>query len=174
MSLGGVHCAGLTSPPDAMNALRRRISKATKKHPAPGAFLLPVIPPPKCGVAKQCGVKQCVAKMWRHREMWLHQKMWRQNVASQDMWLHQKMWRQTVRRQNVASQGNVASSENVASENAAPQCGVTGQCGVTRTLWRQTMWRHLSSKCVFEMCLQRQVEKWIPFCQHCDEKSTIF
>ena len=71
--------------------------------------------------------------------------------------------------------------------NAAPKCGVAGKCGVTKqggakqcgakmwrhrkmwrrqTMWRQTMRRRLSSKCVFIMCLQRQVQKWTPFFQH--------
>ena len=121
----------------------------------------------KCGVTKQCVAKECGAKMWRHRKMWRHQTMWRQT-----------MWRQ-----NVASQENVASPSNVAPNNVAPgKCGVTKQCGSAKqcsakmwrhrkmrrhqTMWRQTMWRHMSSKCVFIMCLQRQVEKCVLFCQH--------
>ena len=125
----------------------------------------------KCGVTKQCGAKQCGAKMWRHGQMWRHQTMWRQT-----------MWRQ-----NVASRANVASPNNLAPNNVAPKCGVTGKCGVTtqcgakqcgatmwrhrtmrrhHTVWRQRMRRHMSGKCVFIMCLQRQVEKCVLFCQH--------
>ena len=93
---------------------------------------------PKCSVTKQCGVTKCVAKMWRHRQMRRHQK-------------------------------------NVAPNNAAPKCGVTGKCGVARKCGcgvtrkcgvTTKMWRHLSPKCVFEMRLQRQVEKWMRFCPH--------
>ena len=125
----------------------------------------------KCGVTTQCGATQCGAKMWRHGQMWRHQTMWRQT-----------MWRQ-----NVASRANVASPNNLAPNNAAPKCGVTGKCGVTtqcgakqcgakmwrhrtmrrhHTMWGQRMWRHMSGKCVFIMCLQRQVEKCVLFCQH--------
>ena len=128
---------------------------------------------PQCGVTKQCVVKESGAKMWRHRKMWRHQTMCRQ-----------RMWRQ-----NVASQENVASPNNVAPNNVAPKCGVTGKCGVTKqcgakqcsakmwrhrkmrrhqTMWRQRRWRHMSSKCVFIMRLQRQVEKCVLFCQHRD------
>ena len=125
--------------------------------------------------------------MWRHQTM-CRQRMWRQNVASQEnvaspnnvspknvapkcgvtgqcgvtkqcgakqcgakmwrhreMWRHQTMWRQTMQRQNVASQENAASPNNVAPRRR---------------------WRHMSSKCVFIMCLQRQVEKCVLFCQH--------
>ena len=127
---------------------------------------------PKCGVTGKCGVtKQCGAKMWRHGQMWRHQTMWRQT-----------MWRQ-----NVASRGNGVSPNNLAPNNVAPKCGVTGKCGVItqcgakqcgatmwrhrtmrrhQTMWRQRMWRHMSGKCVFIMCLQRQVEKCVLFCQH--------
>ena len=145
-------------------------------NPQPKPFQPASSPPmqrntPQCGVTKQCVAKECGAKMWRHRTMWRHQTMWRQT-----------MWRQ-----NVASQENVASPSNVAPNNAAPKCGATGKCGVTKqcgakqcsanmwrhrkmrrhqTMWRQTMWRQMSSKCVFIMCLQRQVEKCVLFCQH--------
>ena len=145
-------------------------------NPQPKPFQPASSPPmqrntPQCGVTKQCVAKECGAKMWRHRTMWRHQIMWRQT-----------MWRQ-----NVASQENVASPSNVAPNNAAPKCGATGKCGVTKqcgakqcsanmwrhrkmrrhqTMWRQTMWRQMSSKCVFIMCLQRQVEKCVLFCQH--------
>ena len=147
-------------------------------NPQPKPFQPTSSPPmqrntPQCGVTKQCVAKECGAKIWRHRKMWRHQTMWRQT-----------MWRQ-----NVASQENVASPSNVAPNNAAPKCGATGKCGVTKqcgakqcsakmwrhrkmwrrqTMWRQTMWRHMSSKCVFIMCLQRQVEKCVLFCQHRD------
>ena len=147
-------------------------------NPQPKPFQPTSSPPmqrntPQCGVTKQCVAKECGAKMWRHRKMWRHQTMWRQ-----------RMWRQ-----NVASQENVASPNNVAPNNVAPKCGVTGKCGVTKqcgarqcsakmwrhrkmrrhqTMWRQRRWRHMSSKCVFIMCLQRQVEKCVLFCQHRD------
>ena len=153
-----------------------RVHFAHTTNPQPKPFQPTSIPPmqrntPQCGVTKQCVAKECGAKMWRHRKMWRHQTMWRQT-----------MWRQ-----NVASQENVASPSNVAPHNAAPKCGATGKCGVTKqcgakqcsakmwrhrkmwrhqTMWRQTMWRHMSSKCVFIMCLQRQVEKCVLFCQH--------
>ena len=67
-------------------------------------------------------------------------KMWRHRK----MWRRRTMWRQTMRRQMWRRR----------------------KMWRRRTMWRQTMWCHLSSKCVFIMCLQRQVQKWMPFCQH--------
>ena len=152
-------------------------------NPQPKPFQPTSSPPmqrntPQCGVTKQCVAKECGAKMWRRRKMWRHQTMCRQ-----------RMWRQ-----NVASQENVASPNNVAPNNVAPKCGVTGKCGVTKqcgakqcsakmwrhrkmrrhqTMWRQRRWRHMSSKCVFIMCLQRQVEKCVLFCQHRVSKTAV-
>ena len=92
----------------------------------------------KCGVTKQCVAKECGAKMWRHRKMWRHQTMWRQT-----------MWRQ-----NVASQENVASPNNVGAKQCSAKMWRHRKMRRHQTMWRQRRWRHMSSKCVFIMCLQ--------------------
>ena len=143
----------------------------------------------KCGVTTQCGATQCGAKMWRHGQMWRHQTMWRQTMRRQNV-----ASRANVASPNNVAPNNVAPKCGVTKQSGAKQCGakmwrhrqrggVTTQCGAKQcgatmwrhrtmrrhhTMWRQRMWRHMSGKCVFIMCLQRQVEKCVLFCQHRD------